>query len=50
MVIAEDAEKIPYITKRKDVPVVDLVLALKPEDLMDGPKKLEVEEVKVLVE
>ena len=50
MVTAEDAEKTHYITKRKDVPLADLELVLKLEDLMDGLKKLELEEVKELAE
>ena len=46
MVTAEDVVKTPYITKKKDVPAADLELAHKLEDLMDGLKKWEEEEVK----
>ena len=47
MVTAEDVVKTHFITKKLDVLLVDLELVLKQEDLMDGLKKLELEEVKV---
>ena len=50
MVIAEDVVKIHFTTKKVDAQVADLEQVLKQEDLMDGPKKLELEEVKVPVE
>jgi hypothetical protein len=47
---AEDAAKILFITKRKDALLAASALALKWEDMMVGPKKLELEEVRELVE
>lgn len=43
---AEDADRIPYITKRKDALLADLAPELKWEDMMVGHRKLELEEVK----